>query len=154
MGRHDKAIKRFVIILFTTSIVYGFIGFIFVNPIFRTWITTYTPWISLVNLYYFSYFLISGLVALLFELPFTQPDTMMNSSAGKLGTVFVGMFGGGCIITAAVIFLGWYSITTDTGYFNGVIGFVLMPGTILMFAIEMITIVGRGKRFAFHPGAS
>lgn len=154
MGRHDKAIKRFIIILFSIPLTLAFIAFIFVNPIFRTWISTYTPWISLVNLFYFTYFLISGLVALLFELPFTQPDTMMNSGAGKFGTLFVGIFGGACLVTAAVIFVGWYSITTDTGYFNTVLGFVLMPGTMIMFAVEMITIVAKGKRFAFHPGAS
>lgn len=146
MSRHQRAINRYLAIIFSIPVVLA------VETLSYT--TSYTRpfmfWIGPANLFFGSTFIFAGLIALLFELPFTQPDMLGSSRGGKFGTGLVAAVGIAFLIYAALIFSGYYNITTDTGIGNFFLTYIILPVMIGMFSLETYETLVHQRRFAIH----
>lgn len=152
MGRHGTANIRYGRMIVALPLILSLIALIWVNPVTRTWLATYTPFLSAINTFYFLTFLIAGLIATFFEIPFTRPDMITDGGAGKLGTLLVAIIAGLCYLTAGLIITNVYNITTDVGVYNTILGYILLPAIAIMFGLELYVIVLKNKAYAFHGG--
>jgi hypothetical protein len=145
MGRHQTAMARYTALVITIPLIMMLIAYSYTSPYLRPFSNLYLP---PVNMYYFYTFLLAGLIALLFELPFSRPD--VGSGAGKFATALVAAIGGISLLFAALIGTGYYNnITTDTGFLNSFLA-VFMLFLIGMFAIEAGAGLWKQRRFSIH----
>ena len=144
-SRQGKAFVRYATIIQIVPLALSIVALLFVNEFTRP----YTFFITPVNAFYFLTFLISGLILLLFELPFTKPE-LGSSRGGKLGTALVASFGVLSLFFGIIILLGFYDVTHDTGVANTILGFLVIPVQIGMFVLEASEVIFHQRRFALH----
>lgn len=97
--------------------------------------------------------MIIGLVAIAFEMPFTQPDLMTSRPAGRFGTGLVAGIGIIAFIFAGLIITGLYNVSTDGTIIKTLLAWVYLPIAVGMFSLEFFDVVVRQRRFAVHKYA-
>lgn len=149
MSRHQKAINRYIAIVFSIPLTLVAIMFLWVNPFTQPYLFWTTP----IVLYNFLTFLLIGLVAILFEMPFTQPDLIASKPAGRFGTGLVAGIGIIAFVFAGLIISGIYNVSTDGTIVKTLLAFVYLPIAVGMFSLELFDVVVRQRRFAVHKYA-
>lgn len=123
--------------------------FLWVNPFTQPYLFWTTP----IVLYNFLTFLLIGLVAILFEMPFTQPDLIASKPAGRFGTGLVAGIGIIAFVFAGLIISGVYNVSMDGTIVKTLLAFVYLPIAVGMFSLELFDVVVRQRRFAVHKYA-